>query len=162
MNHYSEIWQAFMMKRAAQDHVERDFGYRFKSKALLAQALDASGMGQADGNKRLALLGDKMAAAVVTAEWYMSGAPRASADRLIQAQSDADLAATTRSIDLVDIITFNPGLSKRQALASAKTLANALEAILGAIYIDSGNDLNAVKAALESLSIPTSPSDAGE
>ncbi|KAK6433972.1 hypothetical protein LTR95_009849 [Oleoguttula sp. CCFEE 5521] len=161
------------MKRGAQDHVEREFGYRFKSKALIAQALDAIGMGLADGNKRLALLGDKMAAAAVTVEWYTSEAPRgnishvawlailttmiASADRLIQAQSDAQLAAIARSIDLVEVITSNPGLSKRQALASAKTLANALEAILGAIYIDAGNDLGAVKAALDSLGIPTAP-----
>ncbi|KAK6428519.1 hypothetical protein LTR95_015335 [Oleoguttula sp. CCFEE 5521] len=62
-------------------------------------------------------------------------------------------------LDLVDIITFNPGLSKRQALASAKTLANALEAVLGAIYIDSGNELGAVKAALDTLGIPTTPAD---
>ncbi|OQO12644.1 hypothetical protein B0A48_02106 [Cryoendolithus antarcticus] len=115
------------MKRGAQDHVEREFGYRFKSKALIAQALDATGMGLADGNKRLALLGDKMTAAAVTVEWYTSGAPRASADRLIQAQSDAELAAVARNTDLVEVITFNPGLSKRKALASARTLANALE-----------------------------------
>jgi hypothetical protein len=66
------------LKPGARTYVEGEFGYNFNSLSILAEALDASGDFFRESNRRLALLGDKMAGAAVTAAWYPTGAFRGS------------------------------------------------------------------------------------
>jgi hypothetical protein len=66
------------LKSGARLYVEGEFGYNFNSLSILAEALDASGDFFRESNCRLALLGDKMAGAAVTAAWYPTGAFRGS------------------------------------------------------------------------------------
>jgi dsRNA-specific ribonuclease len=77
--------------------------------------------------------------------------------------SDNSFANAARRRGLVDYIHISGGLSRLNAFNSTKTLATAVEAVLGAIYIDSGNDLNAVMAALVAFSVvPSDDAQAGK
>jgi len=150
------------LKPGARTYVEGEFGYSFNSLSILAEALDASGDFFRESNRRLALLGDKMAGAAVTAAWYPTGAFRVIADGTLTLLSDNSFANAARHRGLVDYIHISGGLSRPSAFNSTKTLATAVEAVLGAIYIDSGNDLDAVMAALVAFSVvPSNDAEAG-
>lgn len=78
------------LEPGAHAFVEREFGYSFQSPNMLAEALDASGDFFKESNRRLALLGDKMAGAAVTAAWYPTGAFRGS---LVECRYPPELTA---------------------------------------------------------------------
>jgi dsRNA-specific ribonuclease len=77
--------------------------------------------------------------------------------------SDNSFANAARRRGLVDYIHISGGLSRLSAFNSTKILATAVEAVLGAIYIDSGNDLDAVMAALVAFGVvPSNDAEAGK
>jgi dsRNA-specific ribonuclease len=61
---------------SAKAFVASSFGYEFENNDLLIEALDTTGMRKRESNQRLALMGDKILAFLVTDTWYPTGAPK--------------------------------------------------------------------------------------
>lgn len=64
--------------------------------------------------------------------------------------SNANLAKVAREVGLDDHVILNPG---HIGAVSDKTLATTVEAILGAVYLDSDKDMDAVKTAMSQLEL---------
>ncbi len=107
---------------------------------LLIQALTHRSAGK-DHNERLEFLGDAVLELVVTS-WLYRQYPNASEGdltrlraRLVRKESLADLA---RRIDLGTVIALGGGEMKSGGRHRDSILADSFEALLGAIYLDSG------------------------
>lgn len=113
--------------------------YEFKNAELLARALTQSGADAENNNERLEFLGDRvlgLAAAEMLAEMFPAEAEGALAQRHATLVSTATLDQVASTIDLLPNI-------KHTHLTASKTrniTADALEAVLGAIYLDGGFD----------------------
>lgn len=133
---------------------EKDFGgfeklidIDFKNKELLIQAFTHRSFinenrGIKNGhNERLEFLGDAVLELVVTHYLYQTYPEKNEGDltsirsALVNAQTCADIA---RELNVNDYLLLSKGESKDIGRARQYILANALEAIIGAIYLDKG------------------------
>lgn len=79
--------------------------------------------------------------------------------------SNSNLSMIGRQNGLEAYINPNPG--QRGMIISEKTMATAVEALLGAVWHDSGHDINAVNSVMRALGLeytsgsPTSTNDGG-
>ena len=117
------------------------FGHTFHDPSLLALALThASTEGPVD-NERLEFLGDAALDLVVAEELYRHH-PNLQEGELTRLKSRvvsrASLAEVGRVQDLGTQAKFGPGLTNK--ILSRAVLANLVEAILGAVYLDAGLD----------------------
>lgn len=116
------------------------FGVDFSDPALLDRALTHRSAGQAN-YERLEFLGDALINAVVSIELYarFPRAPEGDLTRLraslIRESSLADLA---RSIDLSDYLRMGGGELKSGGYRRDSILADTLEALVAAVFLDSG------------------------
>lgn len=119
-------------------------GYRFRNTGYIRQALTPLD----SINQRLALVGDKVADAQLVGRWYVDKKrPRRSQwssvrDSLLSNENLAEVGARLRIQDC----TFppcGPGLG----------IATTMEAIIGAVWLDSKRDFGAVNAVMERLSL---------
>ena len=155
--------------------VEAIIGYSFTDPLILWEALQAAGSGIcsagtrrfADGNKRLAMLGDAILKLVLVQEWYGSsdvrgilpflsttvapasdtGLERAS-DIVGRVGSNANLGRVGRLYGLDEFICRNPS---QAVYISPNTMAATVEAILGAVYLDGG--INHVSQVMQTLGL---------
>lgn len=120
-------------------HGELD-GYRFADPGLLEQALTHRSAG-VPHNERLEFLGDSIVSLVV-AEVLFQRWPKADEGALTRARSElvreASLAAIARHLELGARLTMGPGEMKSGGHRRDSILADALEAVVAAIYLDSG------------------------
>lgn len=73
------------------------------------------------------------------------------ADRLIQAVgSNANLNRIGRAIGLSDCVNNNPA---QGGVVSPATMTTTVEAILGAIYLDSEQNIEAIQTAMELMGL---------
>ena len=123
--------------------LEAILGHRFADRAVLATALDrtATGRGGAESHERLEFLGDRVLALVVT-DLLLASFPReaegALARRLAALVSRDSLAAAARRIGLARFLTYVRGEAEIGAADNPNVLADALEAVIGALYRDGG------------------------
>jgi ribonuclease-3 len=120
-------------------------------------ARPAPGGGAADSpadNSILALIGDA-ALSLVVAEHLLSADPAATVSTLTSGRaeivSDANLARWATALDLGPLLQLGRGLDQGGGRATASVLATALEAVLGALYLDDG--LPAVRRAVAHLAV---------
>ena len=118
-------------------------GHRFRDSAILDVAL-THGSASCDGtvsNARLEFLGDAVLAAVVCEALYQQF-PQASEGRLTILKSDLvnneRLAAAAREANLGRYLRLGKGLEAKQGRGTTSILADAFEAVLGAVYLDGG------------------------
>jgi len=118
-------------------------GYAFSHDALLTQAmLHASAAKRGDrGNERLEFLGDRVLGLVI-AEALLSRFPGeregSIARRHASLVSQPVLARVAEAIGLGGFLTFAKGERDAGAAANPAILADALEALIAAIYLDGG------------------------
>jgi ribonuclease III len=119
---------------------QRRLGYRFADESLLDLALthrSASGR----NNERLEFLGDAVLGAVIAAQLYQrrpdagEGLLSRIRSRLVRGETLAEIA---RELDLGALIRLGPGEMRSGGHQRTSTLSNALEALLGAIWLDGG------------------------
>lgn len=116
--------------------------YEFSDDALLKQALTHRSS-PGESNERLEFLGDAVLDAVISEVVYRSepGAPEGDLSRLrsslVKDTSLADLAA---ELGLGEFLILGPGERKTGGHRRESILADALEALLGAVYLDAGFD----------------------
>jgi ribonuclease III len=125
--------------------LEARLGYRFNARALLERALThASVGGGAADNERLEFLGDRVLALVI-AETLLTRDPDAEAGPLskrlhvlVNRDSCADVG---RALGVGPALRLPGGETRRGARDQARFLADACEALIGAIYLDAGMEV---------------------
>lgn len=113
-------------------------GYTFRDQSFLDQALTHRSLG-AHNNERLEFLGDSILNFVVAAELYNKfpnedeGALSRMRASIVRGET---LCVVARSLDLGDYIRLGPGELKSGGYRRQSILANTVEAIIGAVYLD--------------------------
>lgn len=131
----------------AVDELESRLGYRFRDRKLAETALthtswlnEAAASGRTD-NERLEFLGDAVLA-LVTSDLLMAQLPAAPEGELSRARaalvSEGGLARAAALLDLGRFVWLGRGEEKTGGRGRPSILANALEALLGAVYLDGG------------------------
>lgn len=143
------------------DGLEAKLGYRFKDPALLAHALvhrswiAGKDIPYTENNERLEFLGDSILNMLVT-EYLYEKFPDAPEGQMSKCKSAVvsghALAQTSLLWDLGTYIRIGKGEARMGGRNKENILADAFEAILGAVYLDSG--LNSVREILERFHFP--------
>jgi ribonuclease III len=126
--------------RAAADFAADRFGYRFRDPALLTAALTHRSAGGSH-NERLEFLGDAVLGLVVAELLYRAHPAASEGDltrlraRLVRRET---LATVARRVGIGDHILLGAGELRTGGHQRDSILANALEAIVGAVYLDAG------------------------
>jgi ribonuclease III len=126
-------------------------GWQARDAALAARALTHRSAGGAD-NERLEFLGDAVLSFVVAELLYreFADAPEGDLSRyraaLVSGEALADVAET---LDVGAHLRLGPGELRSGGFRRRSILADAFEALLGAIYLDGG--LDAARAVVERL-----------
>jgi ribonuclease-3 len=129
--------------------VEHSFGYVFSQPALCDAAVTHRSAG-ADHNERLEFLGDSVLNCCVARLLYDAHgqADEGALSRLrATLVSGETLAQIAGELGLGEYLRLGPGELKSGGFRRASILADALEAILGAIFLDSGFDAAAAAVA---------------
>ena len=117
-------------------------GHRFRDAALLRAALTHSSAGEAN-NERLEFLGDAVLALLV-AETLYALFPDANEGELSRLRASLvkreTLARLARGLVLGPHLVLGEGEKRSGGAERDSNLANALEAVIGAIYLDGGID----------------------
>ncbi|KAG6997512.1 hypothetical protein G7Y79_00040g076770 [Physcia stellaris] len=158
--------------------VKAILGYHFTDLSLLIEALQASGplvrpdsgWLKSEGNKRLALLGDAALRLALLEPWYQGTGDyryylksfnvkrwgsdfwRGSGDHLVSSSAcNANLGMIGYRNGLDRFINnIDPG---QKGVTANGTMATTVEAIIGAVYLDVANDLDAVRKVMRTLGI---------
>ena len=120
--------------------LEREIGYRFSAPALLVQALTHRSYG-ADNNERLEFLGDSILNMVIAMALYERfQAQREGELSRLRAQlvRQESLQQIAERIELGSLLRLGEGELKSGGHSRPSILADAMEAIFGAIYLDGG------------------------
>ncbi len=133
------------------DWLQGRLGWRARDAALIARALTHRSAGGAD-NERLEFLGDAVLSFVVAELLYreFGDAPEGDLSRyraaLVSGEALADVAET---LDIGARLRLGPGELRSGGFRRRSILADAFEALLGAIYLDGG--LEAARDVVERL-----------
>mgnify|MGYP001613150643 FL=1 len=137
------------MSKEKISELEEKIGTKFKNQDLLLQALthrsylNENPKWRLDHNERLEFLGDAVLELVVT-EYLYNKYPNPEGEltnwraALVNAVMMAKVSA---KIDLNEYLLLSRGESKDVGRARQYILANALEAVIGAIYLDRGYEI---------------------
>ncbi len=141
------------------DRLEQKIGYTFKNINHLKEAMTHSSYAnelrqknvRIQSNERLEFLGDAVLE-IISSTYLFEKYPSVPEGELTRLRSEsictAALSGYARELDLGSHIYFGKGERKTDGKNKASTLENAFEALLGAIYLDSGHDLEKVSTFL--------------
>lgn len=117
-------------------------GYTFKDPDLFRQALTHRSAAPLN-NERLEFLGDAVLSVVIT-QWLFERFPEASEGELTRIRSSlvkgTTLAKIARELELGECLQLGSGEKKSGGHRRESILADAVEAIIGAIFYESGLD----------------------
>jgi len=123
-------------------------GHEFRDPGLLVQALTHRSAadpkrGQLDSNERLEFIGDRVLA-LLMAEWLAERFPEEREGPLMRRFAVLvawdTLAKVAEELGIAQVLLVPPGEGRAGLATRQNVLADALEAVLGAIYLDSGLD----------------------
>ena len=129
------------------EKVEKIFNYAFKNTDLLDLALSHRSIGSKN-NERLEFLGDSILGMVISSELFQrfpnekEGVLTRLRSSLVKGDTLSEIAV---ELNLGDYIKLGSGELKSGGFRRASTLADAVEAIIGAIYLDSNSDFGISK-----------------
>lgn len=156
------------MSKPEPETPRRSLGHEFNDPRLLKIALTHRSAGY-DNNERLEYLGDAILGFII-AEALFERFPNASEGSLTRLRASLvkreTLAHLARQVDLGGAIQLGGGERKSGGWRRDSILANAMEAVIGAIYLDAGIDvcrqcvLNMYQELLQSASPETAIKDA--
>lgn len=143
-----------------------DLGYTFKNKELLSIALTHRSHSLAH-NERLEFLGDSLLNCIIAARLYLSHPDLAEGDlsrlraHLVKEQTLSNIATSLR---LGEALMLGGGEHKTGGMQRASILADTLEAVIGAIFLDTGFEDTAkwVNALYDSVWEKIDPSELGK
>jgi len=120
--------------------IERRIGHRFSDPALLAQALTHRSYGSPH-YERLEFLGDSVLGCAVTELLFRDhpGLPEGKLSRIRAALiREESLAEVARRLGIAEYLLFDESTARNEGAARPSILADALEAIYGAVFLDAG------------------------
>ena len=130
-------------------NLEKKLNYNFKNKELLEKALTHSSyvnenkMKQYDCNERLEFLGDAVLGLVI-GEYFYKSFPKDNEGSLTKMRAESVnekvLFFISKTLGLGDYIRFGKGEKKNGGSKRESTSADALEALIGSIYLDADFD----------------------
>lgn len=123
------------------DSLASRLGYQFKNAALLAQALTHRSF-SANNNERLEFLGDGALNFIIANQLYnrFNKLPEGDLSRLrAQLVKESTLCEIAISLNVGESLKLGEGEMKSAGWKRPSILADALEAIVGAVYIDGGH-----------------------
>lgn len=134
-SHAAEAWRT----------AEVILGHHFQDPRLLREALThrsaAQGRRKGGSNERLEFVGDRVLGLLI-AEWLAERFPREQEGdlgrRLAYLVSQPALAEICAASGLPAVLAVSPGETKAGVRRRATVLADAVEAVLGAVYLDGG------------------------
>ncbi|KAK6520268.1 hypothetical protein TWF506_000546 [Arthrobotrys conoides] len=144
------------------EKIQSVIGYVFKSNTLVVEALESTGharlvSGKEDGHKRLALLGDAVLGMVRIDQWYGTKQSREIADKLLKdSVTNRKLQECSDRSGITSEILVAPEQAYLHLLGGQigrVTSASAVEALLGAVWLDSNRDFEQVKKVVCKLGI---------
>jgi ribonuclease-3 len=124
------------------DRLLRQLDYRFSDPGLLDDALTHRSVGSRN-NERLEFLGDAVLSFVIAAELYrrFPDADEGTLSRLRATLVKGEtLAKLARELELGEYLHLGSGELKSGGFRRDSILADALEAVMGAVYLDGGID----------------------
>ncbi len=141
----------YIMKKIDYELVEKRIGYRFKDKSLMKTALTHKTFAfeantPLEFNERLEFFGDSILGFVVAEQLYR-GNKYFSEGELTRRRSfgvnNNFLADVAKKMELGQFLLLGKGEVKQSGSSNRTNLANALEALIAAIYLDS--DISCVR-----------------
>ncbi|XOV82086.1 MAG: ribonuclease III [bacterium] len=138
---------------AELDRLQRQLGYRFSNPALLQQALTHKSYSK-DNNERLEFLGDAVLGYLIGHRLYRLEKQHAEdalslmRANLVRGSSLADVA---KRINLAACLRLGTGERKSGGRQRNSILADALEAVIGAIHEDKNGGIAACRTVVERL-----------
>ncbi|MDO4435429.1 MAG: ribonuclease III [Cardiobacteriaceae bacterium] len=121
--------------------LEKRLGYQFHNKALLEQALTHSSFG-ATNNERLEFLGDAVLETVMSLYLYQTRAQAVEDEltrlRILMVRGET-LARVAKRFGLSEFLRLGLGERKSGGQRRESILEDALEALIGAVYVDCGD-----------------------
>lgn len=134
-------------RRRPKTELEKSLGYRFRDRGLLELALThrsyANEQGLAEHNERLEFLGDSILGAVAAA-WLYTTHPELPEGELSKRKSylvsEPALARLAASLRVGDELRLGVGEERSGGREKPSLLANGVEALLGAVFLDGGTD----------------------
>ena len=147
-------------KRTAPAALQKKIGYTFSDKSLLVTALThptyANNVEPVENNQRMEFLGDAVLG-LLTAEYAYRAMPDANEGALTllrsRTVSGAALAQLGAKIGIGKCLYTDDGGDDEHLRAAEHTLACAVEAVMGAVWLDGG--IAAARAVFEKLFEPT-------
>ncbi len=130
------------MTKTEPTRLERRIGYHFSDESLLDLALTHRSY-RGDNNERLEFLGDAILSFVIAEALYQRF-PKAKEGQLSRLRArlvkGVTLAEIGKAFELGDHLNLGPGELKSGGFRRESILADAVESIIGAIYLDSSHD----------------------
>ena len=127
--------------------LEKKLGIKFKNQALLTQALvhrsylNEANEANLQSNERLEFLGDVILSFVIS-QWLFERFPEYSEGNLTNLRSNLvkteALAKISKKFDLGNYLFLSKGEKEAGGQKNPSLLANGLEALIGALYLDQG------------------------
>jgi ribonuclease-3 len=133
------------MKKTNFSKLEKKLGYKFKNKQLLITALTHKtyafeAQTPLEYNERLEFLGDSTLSLIISEQLYQTNIYFSEGEltrRRANKVNNNMLADVATRLDLGPFLLMGKGELKQQGSKNRTNLANALEALIGAIYLDS-------------------------
>jgi ribonuclease-3 len=122
------------------DALQQRLGHRFSNSRLLARALTHRSFG-ADHNERLEFLGDAVLQAAVSALLYerFAGSDEGDLTRVrAHLVREDSLHKAALALGMPDVLRLSEGEARGGGAARPSILADALEAVIGAVFLDGG------------------------
>jgi len=130
-------------------NLENIIGYHFKDESLIRQAMTHSSfsneqkIGKWDNYERIEFLGDAVLE-LVSSDFFYKAYPEETEGNLTKMRASSvceqALAITARQLDLGNYMIFGKGEENSGGRERESIIADAVEALIGAIYLDSGLD----------------------
>jgi ribonuclease-3 len=124
----------------APSRLEEALGYTFADRSLLERALTHRSWDPAASNERLEFLGDSVLEFVVTGHLYaFSGLDEGMMTKVrVSVVSRAALVEVAGHVGVGEAVVLGSGEAEAGGRRKASILADTLEALLGAVYLDGG------------------------
>jgi ribonuclease-3 len=125
-----------------QDALQRRIGHRFRDARLMTRALTHRSFG-ADHNERLEFLGDAVLSLTVSALLFerFAGSDEGDLTRVrAHLVREESLHRVALQLDLPEVLRLGEGEARGGGAQRASILADALEAVIGATFVDGGFD----------------------
>ncbi len=125
------------------DKLQKCLGYRFKDKALILEALTHKSYRKAKNNERLEFLGDAVLDLVV-GEYLYHKFPHIDEGKLSKMRAslvnEEGFKKLSLKLELGKYLLLSPAEEHNKGREKPSLLSNAYEALMGALYLESGLD----------------------